>query len=98
MSVKSIVIAGWTGFLGSKIVNRLHTIPTVTKITILSRSTSSHNTPRSLIVSIVAIQLYDDPKSLTSALRGHNLLISTLGNMAVDTSDPLWSLALLTLV
>jgi uncharacterized protein YbjT (DUF2867 family) len=89
MSVKSIAIAGGTGFLGSKIVNHLLTIPTVTKITILGRSTSSHNIPPSLTVSIVAIQSYDDSKSLTSALRGHDLLISTLGNMVVDTSDPL---------
>jgi hypothetical protein len=86
MSFQRIALAGATGYLGRKVLAHLLTIPTITKITILSRTPSIF--PSSPILSSITVS-YDDHDALTSALRGHDLLISTLAGTAAETIDPL---------
>lgn len=89
MAFQKIAIAGATGFLGRRVLAHLLTIPAITKITVLSRSTSTHNFSSSSTLSIVAVPSYEDHAALTSILCGHDLFISTIGGLAAQKTDPL---------
>jgi uncharacterized protein YbjT (DUF2867 family) len=79
MTFHKIAVAGATGFLGRKVLSHLLTIPTVTKVTVLTRSKSTHDFPTWSILSVVSIPTYEDQTVLTSILCGYDLAISTIG-------------------
>ena len=89
MTFHKIAIAGATGNVGSKVLSHLLTIPTVTSITVLTRSTAHHEFPSSPILSVVPVPSYEDHEALTSALRGHDFLISAVAGVTVDQIDAL---------
>jgi len=86
MPFQKIAIAGAGGFLGSRILKHLLTVPTISQITVLTHSTSS-TFPSSPILSVVSLPSYNDISALTAALQGHDLLISALGRIASDGAD-----------
>ena len=90
MAFQKIVIAGATGAIGRKVLAHLLTIPTVTKITVLTRrSNSTSDWPSSSILSVATITSYEDQTVLTSIIRGHDLVISTVGGVIGAVADPL---------
>jgi uncharacterized protein YbjT (DUF2867 family) len=89
MTFQRVAVAGGTGYVGRKIVNHLLTIPTITKITILTRSAPESTFPTSPLLSVVQIPSYEDAEALVSALKGHDILVSALGGVSVERTDPL---------
>ena len=88
MTFQKIAVAGATGFLGRKVLAHLLTISTVKRITVLTRSNSIPDFPTLPILSVVSIPSYEDQTALTSILRGHDLVISTIGGVAAQILDP----------
>jgi uncharacterized protein YbjT (DUF2867 family) len=86
MPFQKIAIAGAAGFLGNSILKHLLTIPSVSQITILSRSTSS-TFLSSPILTVVSLPSYNDIAALTAALQSHDLLISALSRIGSDAAD-----------
>jgi uncharacterized protein YbjT (DUF2867 family) len=94
MAFQKIAIAGATGYLGQKVLSSLLAIPTITQITVLTRSTPSHDFPSSPVLSVIAIP-YEDHDSLTSAIQGHDVLISTIAGIAAEQTDALLTSAVI---
>lgn len=86
MPFENIAIAGASGCLGRRILDHLLTIPTVSRLTVLTHSPSS-NFPSSPLLTVVSISSYQDDVALTVALQGHDLLISALSRLAADEAD-----------
>jgi len=89
MTFHRIAIAGATGYLGKRVLSHLLTIPSISKITVLTRPDSSENLSISPIVSVIPIESYEDQVALTKALQGHDILVSTINGLASDYIDPL---------
>ena len=87
MAFQKIVVAGGTGYAGRKIVLHLLTIPTVTKVTVLTRQGTPNPFPASPLLSIVPIPSYEDVTALISVLRGHDILVSAVGSVDKDNID-----------
>lgn len=83
---KKIAIAGGTGYLGRKILNHLLTISSVSQLTVLTHSPSA-DFPYSPVLTVVSIPSYQDTAALTTALQGHDLLISALPLLAAAETD-----------
>ncbi|KAE9372192.1 hypothetical protein N431DRAFT_558082 [Stipitochalara longipes BDJ] len=86
MVFKKVALAGASGYLGRRILDHLLTIPTLSQLTILTHS-SSVEFPSSPILTIVSVPSYQDVATLTVALQGHDLLISTLSRVGANDAD-----------
>ncbi|KAH7370578.1 hypothetical protein BKA65DRAFT_562405 [Rhexocercosporidium sp. MPI-PUGE-AT-0058] len=89
MTFTKIALAGPSGFLGRKVLTHLLTIPSLSKITILTQSVTPQNFPTSPLLTLIPISSYEDKAALTSALKDHDLLISTVAGAAAGTVDRL---------
>jgi len=89
MSFQNIVLAGATGFLGQEVLFHLLTIPSINKLTMLTRTNTKHEFPNSPILSIARIASYEDHSVLVTLIQGHDLVISTVGGLAAQTIDAL---------
>jgi hypothetical protein len=86
MTFKKIAIAGASGYLGRKILDHLLTIPTVSRVTVLTHSPLA-DFPSSPILTFISIPSYRAVAALTLALQGHELLISALSRLSADETD-----------
>ncbi len=86
MAFNKVVLAGGSGYLGRIVLDHLLTIPTISQLTVLTRSRYV-DFPSSPIVNVVSIPSYQDVAALTLALEGHDLLISTLSGVATEGAD-----------
>jgi uncharacterized protein YbjT (DUF2867 family) len=86
MTSKKIAIAGASGYLGSRILDHLLTIPTISQLTVLTHSPLA-DFPSSPILTVISIPSYRAVASLTQALQGHDLLISALSRLGANEAD-----------
>src|SRR5882757_2345181 len=86
MTFQKIAIAGASGYLGRKILDRLLTIPTVSRVTVLTHSPLA-DFPSSPILTVISIPSYREVAALTLDLQGHELLISALSRLSADETD-----------
>jgi hypothetical protein len=87
-AMKRIAIVGGTGLLGQAVVQALHAHPNLFTLTIISRSPPSH--PPLPGVSYRSLDSYTaEPDSpFVLALRGHDVLVSTVGGPVAPTGVP----------
>ncbi|KIW49133.1 hypothetical protein PV05_10841 [Exophiala xenobiotica] len=87
MSVK-VAVAGGTGNLGPHVVNAL--LAANYSVTVLTRkgSTSTSKLPKSPNLSVVEVD-YSSVTSLTEALKGHDVVVSTLATESLGSQYPL---------
>ena len=76
--IHTVALAGASGNLGPAILNQL--LLADFTVTVLTRPDSHSSFPPT--VKVVSVD-YDSPDSLTSALKGQDALISTLGSLAI---------------
>ncbi|KAI0475086.1 nmrA-like family protein-like protein [Xylariaceae sp. FL0804] len=77
-SIKKVVIAGASGFVGSQLIRQLQTAGF--ELTVLTRSSSKLELPADIAIKSVD---YDSVDSLTPALQGQDAVVSVLGPNAL---------------
>ena len=88
---KTVAVAGATGRIGQAVVKAL--LDADFTVTILTRPESSHSFPSSVKVAKVD---YNDAESLASALKGQDVVISTVGYAAMLGQEKLIDAAVAT--
>lgn len=92
---KRVALVGGTGMLGTAVVEALLARPKLFELTLLTRrGPPSFNAPAG-VKQIAVVDSYDQPENdeaLVQALRGHDVLVSTLNSaVAVQCKkDPFW--------
>jgi hypothetical protein len=89
MAFQRIAVAGASGTLGRKILEHLLTVPGITKITAITRSTPLDESSNNPLVSFASIASYDDHEKLVTALQGHDLLVSAIAGAVAGVVDVL---------
>jgi uncharacterized protein YbjT (DUF2867 family) len=87
--LRKVVLAGATGTVGGPVLTAL--LAAKYEVTVLTRPSSNHTFPESVKVAKVD---YSDPSSLTEALKGHDVLVSTITITAADQQKHLFEAAI----
>jgi uncharacterized protein YbjT (DUF2867 family) len=89
-TIKRVALAGASGNLGPAILKAL--LGANFDVTVLTRKDSTSNFPKASNLKVVAVD-YASTESLTSALQGHDALISTLASLALPVQLGLFDAA-----
>ncbi|KAI1842632.1 hypothetical protein JX266_011245 [Neoarthrinium moseri] len=77
--IKRVALAGATGNLGPAVLDQL--LQAGLEVTVLTRAGSQHKLPETVTLKEVD---YDSLESLTTALHGHDAVVSTLGSLSLS--------------
>lgn len=80
MSFPRVLIVGAAGTLGSRVLTRLLASPSITKLTIITRTDSTSTFPSDL--NVIKVASYEDEAALTTAFANHDVLLSFVGGLA----------------
>jgi len=76
-----VVLIGAGGSLGSKILDHLLEEPEITKLTILTRTSSTSTFPSSPRINFVKLDNYTNETALIAAFKDHDVIISTVNDV-----------------
>lgn len=87
ISFPRIAIIGGAGTAGSAILTSLLPDPSITKLTLVTRSTSAHTFAHP--ATTVIVPSYADEAALAASFRAHDIVISALSGAAAECFDPI---------